>query len=273
MRQKDLKKAIHRHNSTIRKAKLRQHYKESLKDLSKGKYRNHNYGPGIDLVLKKNELANPVTVHNYRQTILNMLTSSKQSPSKTRSSLNEFVLIQFSGVIADVIKEPNKKAKILIDHPFIEKGIFTGQTYLQKIGRPLDSHIWIQAENIIMKADNYYGDPTITVGDTIRLVGTIESYYGKVHGIKTTRYGINHCMIMSCGIPVLMPNTKQRHVKIQSLFNRHNDWSIKFKNLKEQSQLQQHLPNNIEFTNRYIYKPSKWMHYSDRMGLNKKYQR
>lgn len=80
-------------------------------------------------------------------------------------------------------------------------------------------------------------------------------------------------MIMACGIPVLMPNTKQRHIKIQSLFNRHNDWSIKFKNLKEQSQFQQENPNNIEFTNTYIYRPSKWMHYGDRMGLNKKYQR
>lgn len=271
MRQQDIKRAIHRHQADARKSKLRKQYKQYIQKLAKGEYRNKHYGPGIGLALRKNELANPVTVHNYRQTVLNTLTSSKQTPAKERFTLSEFIMIQFSGIVADVIKKPHQKAKILIDHPLIEKGIFTGQTYLQKIGRQLDSHIWIQADNIIMKANHYPGDPTITVGDTIRLLGNIKTYRGKVNGIKTTRYGINHCMIISCGIPVLMPNKKQRHVQIQSLFNRNNDWSIKFKQIKEHSELQILLkkqPNKLEFKNDYLYQPSKWMHYGDRMGLN-----
>lgn len=129
---------------------MRKQYKQYIQKLAKGEYRNNHYGPGIGLALRKNELANPVTVHNYRQTVLNTLTSSKQTPAKERFTLSEFIMIRFSGIVADVIKKPHQKAKILIDHPLIEKGIFTGQTYLQKIGRQLDSHIWIQADNIII---------------------------------------------------------------------------------------------------------------------------
>lgn len=266
MTPKDIKRAKHNFKQKQYQTASRQKHQQTLKDIQAGKFRDQPYRRGINLIIHQHDLQDPNFIHQYRSSVLKDIAHHKLSKSRTRSALSEFDTCQISGIVSDVIQDNHNNTKILIDYPIIEKAIFKGQPYVQEINRQLDSHIWFMASDVIAKEPHYIGDPTISVGDTIRLVADIQTYRGKVNGVRTTRYGIKHIMIIDCGIPVLRPN-KKHQVHIQSHFDRKNDWSIKFKNVIPSDRLDQ-IPvdkdGNSVFNTKFYYQESQWPHYTER---------
>lgn len=214
-------------------------------------------------------------IHDLRNDVLEYAANHQASNAHFRTKLNEYSTVRITGIVTDVVQEkgrppkPQNRYHILIDHPMIVSVIFKGEKYERDINRPLDSHIWIYADEVFMTGNqSFITDPTISIADTIQFVAHVHPYRGRVNGIRTTRFGLNDISIIACGIAI--PDKDPNKTKIRSTFNRHGDWVLKFHGLPSAQQLKNYLDQHHKAPNKKItitYRPSKYPSYQERLNL------